>query len=102
MTYSPLKSDLDKRSALNKRFSLPEPDRANITVLTNILPNNPVLPWNRYDSPWLPEDAEREPSLNSPHLGSAHHDPRVVNEAMVSQLEAAPVSDCEPVSRRQC
>ncbi|MGK7931219.1 MAG: hypothetical protein AB4041_07265 [Microcystaceae cyanobacterium] len=31
---------------------LPEPDSDNITVLTDKLPNKPILPWNRYDSPW--------------------------------------------------
>ncbi|MFP4007015.1 MAG: hypothetical protein ACLFV6_03270 [Spirulinaceae cyanobacterium] len=35
---------------------LPEPDRDNITVLTNKLPNKPILPWNRYDSPWSEEE----------------------------------------------
>jgi len=32
-------------------FKLPDPDPDNITVLTNKLPNKPILPWNRYDSP---------------------------------------------------
>jgi hypothetical protein len=41
------------------RIELPEPDAENITVLTHKLPNKPILPWNRYDSPW--EEAEAEP-----------------------------------------
>ncbi len=46
----------DRRSE-PKQFHLPEPDTENITVLTRELPNNPILPWHHYDSPWL--DAER-------------------------------------------
>jgi hypothetical protein len=38
------------------RLEIPEPDAENITVLTDKLPNTPILPWNRYDSPW--EDTE--------------------------------------------
>ena len=32
---------------------LPAPDLDNITVLTEELPNAPILPWHHYDSPWL-------------------------------------------------
>ena len=41
-----------------KTGALPEPDPENITVLTKKLPNKPILPWNRYDSPW--ESSEEE------------------------------------------
>ncbi|NJM86500.1 MAG: hypothetical protein HC847_04100 [Hydrococcus sp. RU_2_2] len=41
------------------RIELPQPDAENITVLTDKLPNKPILPWNRYDSPW--EESESEP-----------------------------------------
>jgi len=34
------------------KVKLPEPDLDNITVLTENLPNKPILPWNRYDSDW--------------------------------------------------
>lgn len=37
---------------------LPKPDLKNITVLTRNLPNNPILPWNHYDSPRLQVEAE--------------------------------------------
>ncbi len=37
-------------------FKLPEPDPDNITVLTKKLPNKPILPWNRYDSPGQEEE----------------------------------------------
>ncbi|MEB3359160.1 MAG: hypothetical protein VKK04_20705 [Synechococcales bacterium] len=37
----------------SNRISLPEPDAENITVLTKALPNEPILPWHRFDSPWL-------------------------------------------------
>ncbi|NCO76622.1 MAG: hypothetical protein GW795_14560 [Cyanobacteria bacterium] len=34
------------------KVTIPDPDLDNITVLTNNLPNKPILPWNRYDSDW--------------------------------------------------
>ena len=34
------------------KVKLPDPDLDNITVLTDHLPNKPILPWNRYDSDW--------------------------------------------------
>lgn len=34
------------------KIKLPEPDLDNITVLTENLPNKPILPWNRYESGW--------------------------------------------------
>ena len=39
-------------------FKLPDPDMDNVTVLTDNLPKNPILPWRNYDSPW--EDTEKE------------------------------------------
>jgi hypothetical protein len=52
----------------SEKIHLPEPDLENITVLTHSLPNKPILPWNRYNSPWdeteveenLPESSEEE------------------------------------------
>ncbi len=41
-------------------FKLPDPDPDNITVLTNKLPNKPILPWNRYDSPGKEEEDAAE------------------------------------------
>lgn len=39
---------------------LPDPDMENVTVLTDNLPNNPILPWNHYDSPWEEEADQGE------------------------------------------
>ncbi|GEM_PF-5783512 len=47
--------------SLEKRVQLPSPDANNITVLTSELPNEPILPWHRFDSPWLRHDAESTP-----------------------------------------
>jgi hypothetical protein len=44
---------------------LPEPDLENITVLTHSLPNTPILPWNRYDSPWDEAESEQSPDSTS-------------------------------------
>ncbi len=46
-------------------IDLPEPDADNITVLSNKLPNTPILPWNRYDSPWEPSENSSEITVNS-------------------------------------
>ncbi|NEQ71160.1 MAG: hypothetical protein F6K21_37905, partial [Symploca sp. SIO2D2] len=40
-------------------LKLPEPDPDNITVLTDNLPNNPILPWHHYDSPWSDAQVEQ-------------------------------------------
>ncbi|MGG6240387.1 hypothetical protein ACQ4N7_17320 [Nodosilinea sp. AN01ver1] len=54
-------SDGQHETALERRVALPEPDVSNITVLTESLPNEPVLPWHHFDSPWLDRDAEAPP-----------------------------------------
>ncbi|TVQ64414.1 MAG: hypothetical protein EA366_01325, partial [Spirulina sp. DLM2.Bin59] len=46
----------EESSADTEEFDLPEPDPENITVLSKSLPNKPILPWNRYDSPWKEGD----------------------------------------------
>lgn len=43
-----------------EKFLLPEPDPEQIAVLTNKLPDKPILPWNHYDSPWREEDEVTE------------------------------------------
>jgi hypothetical protein len=47
------------------RIELPQPDAENITVLTNKLPNKPILPWNRYDSPWEESETEAETTADA-------------------------------------
>lgn len=54
-------SDGQHETALERRVALPEPDVSNITVLTESLPNEPVLPWHHFDSPWLDRNAEVAP-----------------------------------------
>lgn len=54
-------SDGQHETALERRVALPEPDVSNITVLTESLPNEPVLPWHHFDSPWLDRDPEATP-----------------------------------------
>ncbi|QDZ40536.1 hypothetical protein FRE64_11575 [Euhalothece natronophila Z-M001] len=44
----------------NEGVKLPDPDMENVTVLTDNLPNNPILPWHHYDSPWEEEETESE------------------------------------------
>ncbi|MFQ4135889.1 hypothetical protein PGN35_006170 [Nodosilinea sp. PGN35] len=51
-------SDAQQETTLERRVVLPEPDASNITVLTESLPNEPVLPWHHFDSPWLERDGE--------------------------------------------
>jgi hypothetical protein len=57
-------TDQDDGLEQQKPIRLPEPDTNNITVLTKELPNDPILPWHRYDSPWLGgESSESELSV---------------------------------------
>ncbi|MDB9518967.1 hypothetical protein PN466_18645 [Roseofilum reptotaenium CS-1145] len=56
-----MSSTADNPNPPKKKVNLPEPDQDNITVLTNKLPKRPILPWNRYDSPW--HDPEKKGSL---------------------------------------
>jgi hypothetical protein len=65
---SVLASEEDERE--NTSINLPEPDSENITVLTRKLPNKPILPWNRFDSPWedSKDDVEEEDSNNSAYF----------------------------------
>lgn len=48
-----MNNDQENITSSQKRVRLPEPDLANITVLVHNLPNKPILPWNRFDSPDL-------------------------------------------------
>ena len=53
-------TDVHQETTLERRLALPEPDVSNITVLTENLPNEPVLPWHHFDSPWLERDPAPE------------------------------------------
>lgn len=73
---------------------LPEPDKENITVLTHQLPNEPILPWHHYDSPWLPDEAEAaseqvvsDDTENSEELSES---PEVLSETEVSPTAVSP------------
>lgn len=59
-----------------KRVALPKPDTNNITVLTESLPNEPILPWHHFDSPWLEKEefSAEEPPEEAPSLPSNHDD----------------------------
>jgi hypothetical protein len=59
-------SDAHQETTLERRVALPEPDVSNITVLTESLPNEPVLPWHHFDSPWLERDAAPEAEEETP------------------------------------
>ncbi|MBD0335727.1 MAG: hypothetical protein ICV62_09575 [Cyanobacteria bacterium Co-bin13] len=64
-----------------RRISLPEPDIENITVLTKSLPNEPILPWHHFDSPWLERD---EADANEPAV-EAEADAAAENLEAVSE-----------------
>ncbi|MGF1521500.1 MAG: hypothetical protein ACFBSF_04175 [Leptolyngbyaceae cyanobacterium] len=53
-------SDESQNNVLANRVSLPKPDVDNITVLSENLPNEPVLPWHRFDSPWLEQEQDKD------------------------------------------
>ncbi|WOD41764.1 hypothetical protein [Nodosilinea sp. E11] len=59
-------SDGQQETTLDRRVVLPEPDASNITVLTESLPNEPVLPWHHFDSPWLERDPDEPADSGEP------------------------------------
>ncbi|OKH20419.1 hypothetical protein NIES593_18760 [Hydrococcus rivularis NIES-593] len=63
------------------RIELPKPDAENITVLTDKLPNKPILPWNRYDSPWEESENQEETGLNSPENAAEISEGTALNNA---------------------
>ncbi|PSO55949.1 MAG: hypothetical protein BRC40_14200 [Cyanobacteria bacterium QH_8_48_120] len=50
----------DNQNEEKEQDELPEPDSDNITVFTNSLPNEPILPWHHFDSPWQESEANSE------------------------------------------
>ncbi len=58
LTHSNNSQDGYHQKSSPERLNLPEPDHDNITVLSHNLPNKPILPWNRYDSPWKDKDKQ--------------------------------------------
>jgi len=60
--YDDYSSDKEGNQEQEEGFELPEPDLDNVTVLTESLPNNPIIPWHHYDSPWEEKEDEEEES----------------------------------------
>lgn len=79
-------------SVLEKRIRLPEPDMSNITVLTRQLPNEPILPWHRYDSPWL--NPEAEASLDAQETETEQAAPPE-DDSVSAELEIRQVGESE-------
>ena len=74
-----MNADQVSNDSSDKQISLPEPDPDNITVLTKELPNEPILPWHRYDSPWL-EGEEKERAEVEREAQSGHADAQETSE----------------------
>lgn len=53
-------SSFAARVSEERELVLPEPDPQQIAVLTNKLPDTPILPWNHYDSPWREDEEDTE------------------------------------------
>lgn len=82
-----------------KVIRLPEPDNENITVLTHQLPNDPILPWNRYDSPWLAEESLAEEGAEATEpVEDAATEPAPLGLDQAPTPEASPVAEIPPVS----
>ncbi|MBD2232161.1 hypothetical protein [Phormidium tenue] len=77
-------SDGQQETTLERRVALPEPDVSNITVLTESLPNEPVLPWHHFDSPWLERDGEVADEAAAPLDTEAEPEP---DEQLTLELE---------------
>lgn len=88
--------------ATDRRIALPEPDPDNITVLTRELPNDPILPWHHYDSPWLgnePETSSEVPEATDALVPSVEGEPDVAasgENGGVSNSEPEPLTEAPP------
>ncbi|PSR13979.1 hypothetical protein C8255_24725 [filamentous cyanobacterium CCP3] len=80
-------SDGQHETTLERRVALPEPDVSNITVLTESLPNEPVLPWHHFDSPWLDRDAEADPEESEAEATPTASDESEPAEQLTLELE---------------
>ncbi|MFH7243441.1 MAG: hypothetical protein ACHWZW_11380 [Spirulina sp.] len=80
-----------------KRVALPKPDTNNITVLTESLPNDPILPWHHFDSPWLEKEepaAEETPVEEpTPSADDDNHEQLSLALDEVSDVEIGPELD---------
>ncbi|MFZ9736378.1 MAG: hypothetical protein ACO3EZ_00025 [Prochlorotrichaceae cyanobacterium] len=86
--------DTPQTSSPVKGLRLPEPDPENITVLLHNLPKDPVLPWNRYDSPWQPED-ELNGAVSEDHEAEADQtlELEVTDPETIAPEEVAPAQE---------
>jgi hypothetical protein len=79
-----------------KRVALPKPDTNN-TVLTESLPNDPILPWHHFDSPWLEKEepaAEETPVEEpTPSTDDDNHEQLSLALDEVSDVEIGPEPD---------
>lgn len=80
-------------SVLEKRIRLPEPDMSNITVLTRQLPNEPILPWHRYDSPWLHPEVEESP--DAPDAEADQAESQTEDDSASAELETQQADEGE-------
>ncbi|MEY3299436.1 MAG: hypothetical protein RLZZ597_2696 [Cyanobacteriota bacterium] len=78
-------------TVLEKRVALPKPDTNNITVLTESLPNEPILPWHHFDSPWL--EKEETPAEELPNEEPAPLSPDEGVEQLTLALEEVAMPD---------
>ncbi len=53
-----MNTNQDDTMLSRQSWRLPKPDLDNITVLAHNLPNKPILPWNKFDSPSLDTEAQ--------------------------------------------
>jgi len=105
-------------------LKLPEPDPENITVLTDNLPNKPILPWHHYDSPWSeaqaehPEQSETAQEVEEQEeevldiagdAATEELEPLVMEqgadeleeESLVAAVEETPIDELEPLEMEQ-
>jgi hypothetical protein len=80
-------------SVLEKRIRLPEPDMSNITVLTRQLPNEPILPWHHYDSPWLHPEVEE--SSDAPDTEAVQAENQTEDDSASAELETQQADEGE-------
>jgi len=85
-----------------EQLSLPEPDRDNITVLTNNLPNKPILPWHHYDSPWRNGEEEELNESETEQPTEELCEEQLAETAELSEEELLELADTEQPTEELC
>ena len=83
-----MNSNQENTTSSKGSLRLPEPDQNNITVLAHNLPNKPILPWNRFDSPSLNKESNKIEQKSSATFNVVNYVGAIGAARVVSQIKS--------------